>query len=454
MTVQIPFSSGNPEFDTILGTKKRIVICNKSDLADERTFDRVKAWFRSRGQQVLFMAGDPVVEKRNKKTNQTTKTNSNKKKKDVKSSSKDEDDDDEDTSSFEDQLSSLEDARKEESKHHVNRTQMRQLHQMIHEAIGKRKFASVPPVILVVGFPNTGKSTLINAFRSFSKIVAGSNASKSFLDSTKEETSKMQRGGVARVGSTPGVTRGISGFTVSSGIRGTKGKSDTDKLFLLDTPGIMLPYIPSTPSGVELGLKLSAINSIADLVVGDEILVRFMLWSLNRSNHVRYVEHLRPYLNGPTNDLNKLLIAIYRKKHSRVVSKSQLFQQFTKLTHEWRTATQYDEDGNVIDPARIAARQGNFSHDTPPASSSSSSSSDPSGSVPTSIGELTSEELMLCTSWFIKNYRRGAFGRITLDQTDNLEIMTLTHNNKGNSNTNHNKPNTPHKYNATQRKTG
>ena len=412
---RIPFASANPDFDDIIGQKKRLIIFNKTDLADERSFDQVKAYYKARNQPIMFMAGDPVVDKLPSPDKKKRKGDK------VGESNSPAHDAGDDFSLADPDMSQL--AKKLASKYHVNRTQLRQLHQLIHSMIGPRKFTSVPPVILVLGFPNTGKSTIINAFRSFSKIVAGANASKSFLDSTKEETKKMQRGGVARVGSTPGVTRGVSGFIVSSGLRTASGHSE--KLFLLDTPGIMLPYIPSTPTGVALGLKLSAINAIADLVVGDEAICRFMLWSLNRSGQFGYVQHLQPHLTQPTNNLGQLLMAVYRAKHSRTVAKSQLFVKFTKLAQERRLALeregQPDKDGDDADRPNSPP----LSHVSP---FDSLPPADEPIAAPMTVADLTSEEMALCTSWFIKAFRRGEFGRITLD--------TVPEDEKTNSNTN------------------
>lgn len=399
---RIPFSSGNPEFDPLLVGKKRVIVFNKSDLADPRSFDRVKKHFAALNQPIIFMAGDPVVEKK-KKRRQTPEGQ--------------ERDCNEPSSRSAHAVS-----------HHVNRTQLRQLHQLIQSTLGPRKFSSVPPVLLVVGFPNVGKSTLINAFRAFGKIAEGANASKAANDPTKESTTRMQRGGDARVGPTPGVTRGISGFLVTSAAR-TQARPgstavQTDKLFLLDTPGIMLPYIPSTPDGVELGLKLAAINAVADLVLGEESIVRYSLWLLNRSRQFAYVHHLRPYLEEPTNDLNRLLIAVFRKKHPRVITRSALFKQFEKLTRERLAGPRYDEDGHIIreettteeanddDKTTAETNTQNTTHspDIP-----SESMPTPTTPIPVSIGELTSEELMLCTTWWIRAFRRGELGRLTLD---------------------------------------
>lgn len=359
---------------------------NKSDLADPASFERVKRHFElERGIQCIFMAGDPVVQKRGGRERSESGAGGERER---------------------------QRERKISASHAVNRTQLKQLHSLIQSTLGPRKFSSVPPVLLVVGFPNVGKSTLINAFRAFSKSAAGKNAGKSYLDATKEDTKRMQKGGAAKVGAEPGVTRGISGFLVSSTVSsssanasasagGDKGKQ-TDKLFLLDTPGIMLPFIPSTPQGVELGLKLSAINSIADLVIGEEALVRYTLWILNRTQQFGYVQMLHPHLAQPTSNLDQLLMAVFRAKHSRTVHKSALFREVQQRMKE-------NEGRGVEEPIN------ELSDSTAAAAAPSSESASSSRTGPQSIAQLTTEELHLCTSWWIKTFRRGEFGRLVLD---------------------------------------
>jgi len=106
--------------------------------------------------------------------------------------------------------------------------------------------------IMVVGIPNVGKSTVVNAIRSLA---------------LKGEPAKT----VAKTGPRPGVTRAISNALLVH-------KQDP-RIYLVDTPGVFVPRVPS----VEAGLKLALINSIPETLVNAEDLVDFLLSHARRS---------------------------------------------------------------------------------------------------------------------------------------------------------------------------
>uniref|UniRef100_A0A8B9XTJ3 Mitochondrial GTPase 1 n=1 Tax=Bos mutus grunniens TaxID=30521 RepID=A0A8B9XTJ3_BOSMU len=58
-------------------------------------------------------------------------------------------------------------------------------------------------------------------------------------------------------------------------------------MFLLDTPGVLAPRIPS----VETGLKLALCGTVLDHLVGEETLADFLLYTLNRHQLLGYVQH-------------------------------------------------------------------------------------------------------------------------------------------------------------------
>lgn len=51
---RIPSSSRNPEIDTLLGGKPRILVMNKCDLADEQASSRWASYYKSKGMSVLL----------------------------------------------------------------------------------------------------------------------------------------------------------------------------------------------------------------------------------------------------------------------------------------------------------------------------------------------------------------------------------------------------------------
>lgn len=79
----------------------------------------------------------------------------------------------------------------------------------------------------------------------------------------------------AKVGPLPGVTQDLSGFKI--GVQ--------PSVYVLDTPGILVPNI----NNVETGLKLALTGAVKDSVVGEERVARYLLTVLNaRSAHLRW----------------------------------------------------------------------------------------------------------------------------------------------------------------------
>ena len=59
---------------------------------------------------------------------------------------------------------------------------------------------------------------------------------------------------------------------------------DEPVIYLVDSPGVM---IPSVIDG-ELGLKLGLVGNIRENLVGKEIIIEYMLWFLNKYNNQIY----------------------------------------------------------------------------------------------------------------------------------------------------------------------
>lgn len=164
---RVPESSRNPDLDGIIGSKPRIVLLNKCDLADERATTRKIKELAERGVTAL-----PV---------------------DCRSGKG---------------LEKFEPAVREVLKDKI-------------KANADKGMAGKPLRVMVVGIPNTGKSSFINR-------MAGKYR--------------------AKVADKPGVTRGNQWFAIGSGIE------------LLDTPGVLWPKFEDP----QVGLKLAFIGSIKE----------------------------------------------------------------------------------------------------------------------------------------------------------------------------------------------
>ncbi|CEG44138.1 ribosome biogenesis gtp-binding protein [Plasmopara halstedii] len=134
-------------------------------------------------------------------------------------------------------------------------------------------------MVMVVGIPNVGKSSLINEFRRLSN-------------------SRLAKGRKrAAVGSTAGVTVRNDIIKVN----------DKPAVYVVDTPGVMLPNIPSA----ETGMRLALTGAIKDEVVGTELIADYMLFLLNQMKSTIYVESLD--LPGPVDNISDLFKLVYKR---------------------------------------------------------------------------------------------------------------------------------------------
>ncbi|KAF7147530.1 hypothetical protein RHSIM_Rhsim03G0027600 [Rhododendron simsii] len=117
-------------------------------------------------------------------------------------------------------------------------------------------------LVMVVGVPNVGKSALINSIHQI--------ASSRF-----PVQQKMKR---ATVGPLPGVTRDIAGFKIAH----------KPSIYVLDTPGVLVPSIRD----IETGLKLALAGSVKDSVVGEERIAQYLLAVLNTRGTPFHWKHL------------------------------------------------------------------------------------------------------------------------------------------------------------------
>lgn len=207
---RIPVSSRNPDIDELGKNKSRLILLNKSDLADERENEKWAEYFREKGYFVL---------KLNAKNGTGIKA----------------------------VLPTVMDACKEKI-----------------ERDRRRGIMNRPVRAMVVGIPNVGKSTFINAF-------AGKACTKT--------------------GNKPGVTKGKQWIRINKNVE------------LLDTPGILWPKFEDQ----QVGAKLAMVGSIKDEILNLEELALELLGHL----HTSYEGILnRRYEIEETDDCLNMLVQI------------------------------------------------------------------------------------------------------------------------------------------------
>ncbi|CDW52335.1 mitochondrial GTPase 1 [Trichuris trichiura] len=137
--------------------------------------------------------------------------------------------------------------------------------------------------VMIVGIPNVGKSSLINALR------------ECFTDLNVN---------ACRVGRKPGITR-----SVTSRVR----ISDRPLIYMFDTPGVLTPEIyVNRRVHPESVLKLGLCECLPDERVGVELLADYLLYFCNRQDRSAYVSQLQ--LDDTCDDIDRVLRHLAEKE--------------------------------------------------------------------------------------------------------------------------------------------
>lgn len=137
---------------------------------------------------------------------------------------------------------------------------------------------------LVVGMPNAGKSTLLNRLRGQGKSTPGGSSN------------------VARTGAEPGVTRKIG-----TPVRILAGDDDSEGVFVLDTPGVFVPYVPDA----EAMLKLTLAGCVKDGLISWITVADYLLYHLNLYDPTGKIYD--DFCDHPTNDVHEFLAGVARR---------------------------------------------------------------------------------------------------------------------------------------------
>ncbi|RKF64079.1 Mitochondrial GTPase 1 [Erysiphe neolycopersici] len=143
------------------------------------------------------------------------------------------------------------------------------------KSYAEKKNSLLPLRVLVVGMPNVGKSSLLNSLRK----------------------SGMKKSKAAATGAQPGITRKIA---TAVRIVGRDINKKLEGIYLVDTPGVFVPYV----SDSESMLKLALVGSVKDTIISPVTLCDYLLFMLNQQ---KGGELLYDKYSHPTNDIVEFL---------------------------------------------------------------------------------------------------------------------------------------------------
>ncbi len=206
---RVPVSSRNPELPELIGQKPLMVILNKCDLADENATRRMISELGKQGVTAIAV-----------------------------------------------------DCRSGKGLNAFAPTVRRMLADKI-EANAQKGMTGKPLRLMVVGIPNTGKSSFINR-------MAGKNK--------------------AKVADKPGITRQNQWFGIGNGIE------------LLDTPGVLWPKFDDP----DVGLRLAFIGSVKDTILDIELIAARFLTIMNENYPERIKERYKLEFSPESEEFERL----------------------------------------------------------------------------------------------------------------------------------------------------
>jgi len=139
-------------------------------------------------------------------------------------------------------------------------------------------------MLMVIGLPNVGKSTVINGLKSLAFSTARAQGKESKLVFGVNHTK-------SRVTKVPGETKIVGFFQLSN----------RPRLYCYDTPGVSLLKRRNDP---ERNAKLALLQTMPDHFAGEMYLADYLLYRLNRDRLLDYVDVIG--LPGPTDDVRYL----------------------------------------------------------------------------------------------------------------------------------------------------
>ncbi|KAL7621375.1 Mitochondrial GTPase 1 [Parahypoxylon ruwenzoriense] len=279
---RVPLTSTNPHLESALAGRDRIVVYTKSYM-DQESAGRTRDWLRERRSRLARFHNDPFSFLADDQTPEAGEEGEEGEREgggdDRRSRGRRREQRGQDVGQTEIRFTDVADARSIEGL----------LGTLKERAVAAQSLTGLR--VLIVGMPNAGKSTLLNALRTVSQ-----------SSSTPKGVEKRKTKKAARTGSNPGVTRALS--TPVRVVREDPNEGIDGGVYVIDTPGVFVPYVRD----VESMLKLALVGCVKDGVVPAETVADYLLFRLNLQSPGLYSKYCRP-----TNDVGEFLDATGRR---------------------------------------------------------------------------------------------------------------------------------------------